>query len=366
MPGHRRGLDRRGGAGHRAAVLPALPRRAGHRAAPGRLHLRRLRLDRLPHRRVRGRPLGAGAWPAEWADRIEYRERPAGAGEGSGSAVENPHRHRGGHRTGRPASRAAGLPAVDLGAVVAEQDDPLVFATVSGAHLYGFPSRDSDVDLRGAHLLPAAALLGLHEPDETRTRMWDRGRTELDLVIARPAQVRPAAAAPQRLRAGAAALAAWWCTPLAAHDELIALAPGRAHRPPRPPLPGLRHDPVAALREDRRAQAAAATRFRVLLTGIHLDATAAEVQPHLPTLVGEAGRARLHAGADRGQGGGRARHGRVRWWTRRGCARDVEALHAAVLDAAQDATALPDAPGVREALHDLIVRPRTAGASAKR
>ncbi|WTJ03358.1 nucleotidyltransferase domain-containing protein [Streptomyces lydicus] len=51
--------------------------------------------------------------------------------------------------------------------MVAEQDDPLVFATVSGAHLYGFPSRDSDVDLRGAHLLPAAALVGLHESEET-------------------------------------------------------------------------------------------------------------------------------------------------------------------------------------------------------
>lgn len=49
----------------------------------------------------------------------------------------------------------------DLTAVVAEQPDPLLFATVSGAHLYGFPSRDSDVDLRGAHLLPAAELLAL-------------------------------------------------------------------------------------------------------------------------------------------------------------------------------------------------------------
>lgn len=29
-----------------------------------------------------------------------------------------------------------------------------LFATVSGAHLYGFPSPDSDVDLRGAFVLP--------------------------------------------------------------------------------------------------------------------------------------------------------------------------------------------------------------------
>jgi uncharacterized protein len=26
---------------------------------------------------------------------------------------------------------------------------PLLFATISGAHLYGFPSPDSDFDLRG-------------------------------------------------------------------------------------------------------------------------------------------------------------------------------------------------------------------------
>ena len=31
---------------------------------------------------------------------------------------------------------------------------PLVFATISGAHLYGFPSADSDFDLRGVHPLP--------------------------------------------------------------------------------------------------------------------------------------------------------------------------------------------------------------------
>ncbi|GAA2632438.1 GNAT family N-acetyltransferase [Paractinoplanes durhamensis] len=38
---------------------------------------------------------------------------------------------------------------------------PLIFATVSGAHLYGFASVDSDLDVRAAHLLPAAEVLGL-------------------------------------------------------------------------------------------------------------------------------------------------------------------------------------------------------------
>ncbi len=36
--------------------------------------------------------------------------------------------------------------------VVAQQHYPLLFITISGAHLYGFPSPDSDYDLRGVHL----------------------------------------------------------------------------------------------------------------------------------------------------------------------------------------------------------------------
>ena len=37
-----------------------------------------------------------------------------------------------------------------LNNIVAAQPYPLIFATISGAHLYGFPSPDSDYDLRGA------------------------------------------------------------------------------------------------------------------------------------------------------------------------------------------------------------------------
>ncbi len=45
----------------------------------------------------------------------------------------------------------------------------LLFATISGAHLYGFPSADSDWDLRGCHVLPATVVLGLEAPEETVT-----------------------------------------------------------------------------------------------------------------------------------------------------------------------------------------------------
>jgi predicted nucleotidyltransferase len=51
--------------------------------------------------------------------------------------------------------------------IVAAQPYPLLFATISGAHLYGFPSPDSDFDLRGAHVLPLEKVVGLDASDET-------------------------------------------------------------------------------------------------------------------------------------------------------------------------------------------------------
>jgi predicted nucleotidyltransferase len=51
--------------------------------------------------------------------------------------------------------------------IVAAQPYPLLFATISGAHLYGFPSPDSDYDLRGAHILPVTEIVGLEVKNET-------------------------------------------------------------------------------------------------------------------------------------------------------------------------------------------------------
>lgn len=66
--------------------------------------------------------------------------------------------------------------------VVGEQPYPLLFVTVSGAHLYGFPSPDSDYDLRGVHLLPVRELVGLHEPLETIEVSEEHEGLEIDLV----------------------------------------------------------------------------------------------------------------------------------------------------------------------------------------
>lgn len=51
--------------------------------------------------------------------------------------------------------------------ITTAQPYPLLFATISGAHLYGFPSPDSDVDLRGSHVLPLKMVLGLDARHET-------------------------------------------------------------------------------------------------------------------------------------------------------------------------------------------------------
>jgi predicted nucleotidyltransferase len=67
-------------------------------------------------------------------------------------------------------------------AEVAEHPFPLLFATVSGAHLYGFPSADSDYDLRGAHVAPNALLTGLDRVEETVKSSHVREGIEVDLV----------------------------------------------------------------------------------------------------------------------------------------------------------------------------------------
>ncbi|MFM7135322.1 MAG: DNA polymerase beta superfamily protein [Planctomycetota bacterium] len=66
--------------------------------------------------------------------------------------------------------------------IVAQHPYPLLFATISGAHLYGFPSPDSDYDLRGVHLLPLPELLSLETPRETVESEGVFRGVEIDLV----------------------------------------------------------------------------------------------------------------------------------------------------------------------------------------
>ena len=69
-----------------------------------------------------------------------------------------------------------------LKTIAESQPYPLLFVTISGAHLYGFPSPDSDYDLRGVHVLPLDRVVGLKTGPETIEAGGDRGGVELDLV----------------------------------------------------------------------------------------------------------------------------------------------------------------------------------------
>ncbi|MEV8435403.1 nucleotidyltransferase domain-containing protein [Streptomyces sp. HUAS 31] len=243
---------------------------------------------------------------------------------------------------------------IDLAPVVAEQPDPVLFATVSGAHLYGFPSRDSDVDLRGVHLLPTADLVGLREPDETRSRMWLRDGVEMDLVthdlrkFVRLMLRRNGYVLEQLL------------SPLVvhttdAHRELTDLAPGvltghHAHH-----YRGFAGTQWRLFEKTGELKPLLYT-FRALLTGVHLMRSG-EVQAHLPTLLGEVDAPGylpelIEAKAAREHGAADVDHARV--------AADVERLHG-VLDEAQAASALPDAPAAHDALHAFVVRIRLEG-----
>ncbi len=66
---------------------------------------------------------------------------------------------------------------------VREAGVDVVICAITGAHAYGFPSPDSDVDLKGIHLLPARAVLGLDTPAESLDRTEVREGVELDLTL---------------------------------------------------------------------------------------------------------------------------------------------------------------------------------------
>ena len=59
---------------------------------------------------------------------------------------------------------------------------PLLFGTISGAHLYGFPSKDSDYDLRSVHILPASEAVGLLPKKDTIEFADLRSGIDMDLV----------------------------------------------------------------------------------------------------------------------------------------------------------------------------------------
>jgi uncharacterized protein len=154
---------------------------------------------------------------------------------------------------------------------VARQGPEPVFATISGAHLYGFASPDSDVDLRGAFMLSASAMLGLHPPAETIT-IEDKTTIDLDWVAH---DIRKFARLMtnhngyvlEQLFSPLVVLS----TP--AHEELIELGRGCITKPTVRHYQGFARGRRIRLSEPEPTVKHLLYAYRVLLTGIHLMET---------------------------------------------------------------------------------------------
>ena len=158
---------------------------------------------------------------------------------------------------------------------------PLVVA-VTGAHLYGFPSVDSDLDLKGIHLAPTRAVLGLAPTDQAFDRLADFAGVECDLTTQELGR------AASLLLKGNGNLLEQITSPFQLVDlpelaELRSLLPSvlsrRSHGHYRGYLIGMRREH----RRDRRVKSLLYA-YRVVLTGLHLLETG-RLEAHLPTLA---------------------------------------------------------------------------------
>ncbi|MEU4834672.1 nucleotidyltransferase domain-containing protein [Streptosporangium sp. NPDC023615] len=225
------------------------------------------------------------------------------------------------------------------------------FATVSGAHLYGFPSADSDVDLRGAHLLPLEEVVGLRTGPETLTRSWVRDGVEVDLVthdlakfcrllLRRNGYVLEQVLSPLVVST----------SPL--HREMTALAPGCVTRHHAGHYLGFARTQWRSFERSGELKPLLYT-FRVLLTGIHLMRSG-ELEADLtrlpggPPYLGDLVAAKRFAehGRPPADAPGPER-----------LAGDVAGLTLA-LEEARDASRLPETAPAAGAVHDLVVRAR--------
>jgi hypothetical protein len=251
-----------------------------------------------------------------------------------------------------PAEGGDAVPAW-AGAVVAAQPYPVIFATVSGAHLYGFASVDSDLDLRGVHLLPAADVVGLRHGPETVQGGGLHEGTELDLVTHDLAKF-----CRLLLRRNGYVLEQL-LSPLvvhttALHDELRAVVPQVVTRHHAHHYLGFAATQWQLFGRTGQLKPALYT-LRVLLTGLHLVRTGEVVAdlsrladghdlPYVPELIAakRAGEHRAFTGADVAD-----------------VTRDVARLRAD-LERARDTSPLPERPdpAAVDALHDLLVRAR--------
>ncbi|KUL30994.1 nucleotidyltransferase domain-containing protein [Actinoplanes awajinensis] len=228
---------------------------------------------------------------------------------------------------------------------------PLIFCTVSGAHLYGFASIDSDLDLRAAHLLPLAEVVGLRTGPETLQRGGVRDGVELDVVshdllkFARLLNSRNGYVLEQLLSPLVVVT-----SPL--HAALVELAPELITRHHAHHYLGFSHSQEKLYAKGGELKPALYT-LRVLLTGIHLMRTGS-LETDLRVLGADVDYVADLIAAKR-----EAEHGPFPAGVAERLAADIPRLRAE-LEAARDASPLPDKPSAEAvtALHDLIVQTR--------
>jgi predicted nucleotidyltransferase len=236
---------------------------------------------------------------------------------------------------------------------------PVVFATVSGAHLYGFASVDSDVDIRAVHLLPVQEVVCLYPSPPTIERGGLRERVALDLVS------HDLATFLRLLLKSNGNAAEQLLSPLViqttdVHAELVALAPGCLTRHFAHHYRGFAAAQWQLFEQTGELKPALYT-LRVLLTGIHLMRTG-EVVADIRLLWTEAGLSYVPDLIEAKRAG---EHGA---WPedvdREQLARDVTRLHE-TLDRAATDTHLPERPPAAADLDDLLVRTRLATSAAR-
>jgi hypothetical protein len=243
--------------------------------------------------------------------------------------------------------------------MTAEHPYPLLFATVSGAHLYGFPSPDSDYDLRGAHILPVEEMVGLESGEDTVQKSAVRAGVEIDLVTHDAGKffrllLKPNGYVLEQLFSPLVVYA----TP--EYEELKEIARGCITRRHVRHYAGFARNQWALFeKESPRRVKPLLYVYRVLLTGIRLMRTG-ELEanlvrlndelrlPYLPDLV-----ERKLGGAERGVLGD-ADLGFHQ--------REFERL-LAVLEEAGARSRLPELPSAGRALHALLIRIRTGQAA---
>ncbi len=228
----------------------------------------------------------------------------------------------------------------------------LLFATVSGAHLYGFPSPDSDFDLRGCHVVPVAQLLGLRDPEETEERLGPESGLALDLVshdvrkfcrllLTRNGYVLEQLLSPLIVQT----------TP--EHAELKSLVPRLVTKHHAHHYLGFARNQWRLFERDRRVKSLLYV-YRVLLTGLHLMLTG-RVEAALPVLLEAHPWPGIRELIQRKTAG--AEHQSIDDADLRVHERAFEQL-VARLEAARDASHLPEEPTAFAELDELVRRVR--------